>query len=31
VAQGGTPEQRAEAAAVVDDARRAMYRILAED
>ena len=31
VAQAGTPEQRAKASQVVDDARKAMYRILADD
>lgn len=31
VAQAGTPEQRERATVVVDDARKAMYRILAED
>lgn len=31
VVQAGTPEQRAKATAVVDDARKAMYRILADD
>ena len=31
VAQAGTPEQRLKAQAVVDDARKAMYRILADD
>ncbi|NRQ50016.1 PadR family transcriptional regulator [Aeromicrobium stalagmiti] len=31
VAQAGTPEQRDKANAVVDDARRAMYQILADD
>jgi DNA-binding PadR family transcriptional regulator len=31
VAQAGTPEQREKAQAVVDDARKAMYRILADD
>lgn len=31
VAQAGTPEQRAKATEVVDEARKAMYRILAED
>jgi len=30
VAQAGTPEQRLKATAVVDDARKAMYQILAE-
>jgi hypothetical protein len=31
VAQAGTPEQRQRASTVVDDARKAMYRILADD
>jgi DNA-binding PadR family transcriptional regulator len=31
VAQAGTPEQREKATAVVEDARKAMYRILADD
>ncbi|MBP2391239.1 PadR family transcriptional regulator [Aeromicrobium fastidiosum] len=31
VAQAGTPEQRQRANTVVDDARKAMYRILADD
>lgn len=31
VAQAGTPEQRTKATAVVEDARKAMYRILADD
>ncbi|MEV7397121.1 PadR family transcriptional regulator [Aeromicrobium sp. NPDC092404] len=31
VAQAGTPEQRQKAQVVVDDARKAMYRILADD
>jgi DNA-binding PadR family transcriptional regulator len=31
VAQTGTPEQRQKAGLVVDDARKAMYRILADD
>lgn len=31
VAQAGTPEQRQKATAVVDDARKAMYHILADD
>lgn len=31
VAQAGTPEQRTKATAVVEDARKAMYLILAED
>ena len=31
VAQAGTPEQREKATTVVEDARKAMYKILAED
>ncbi len=31
VAQAGTPEQRTMATAVVEDARKAMYHILADD
>jgi DNA-binding PadR family transcriptional regulator len=31
VAQAGTPEQREKATVVVEDARKAMYRILADD
>lgn len=31
IAQAGTPEQRLKATLVVDDARKAMYRILADD
>lgn len=31
VAQAGTPEQREKATTVVEDARKAMYRILADD
>ncbi|WP_456696514.1 PadR family transcriptional regulator [Aeromicrobium sp. P5_D10] len=31
VAQAGTPEQREKATAVVEDARKAMYQILADD
>jgi DNA-binding PadR family transcriptional regulator len=31
VAQAGTPEQRERATAVVEDARKSMYRILADD